>query len=46
MFEVQQTKANAHSRRIRMPEINITPEGKPLAHPAPRAPRPRAPRAP
>lgn len=39
MFEIQQTKANAHSRRIRMAEINITPDGKPLAHPAPRAPR-------
>ena len=39
MFDIQQTKANTHSRRIRMPEVNLTEEGKKLAHPSPRAPR-------
>lgn len=39
MFPIQQTKANAHSRRIRMPEVNLTPDGKKIPHPAARAPR-------
>jgi len=39
MFDIQQTKANTHSRRIRMPEVNPTEAGKKLVHPALRAPR-------
>ena len=39
MFGIQQTKAGAHSRRIRMPEVNLTPDGKKIPHPSARAPR-------
>ncbi len=39
MFPIYQTRANAHSRRIRMPEINVSPQGKKIQHPAARAPR-------
>lgn len=39
MFPIHQTRANAHSRRIRMPEVNATPQGKKIQHPAARAPR-------
>lgn len=39
MFSIQQTKAGTHNRRVRMPEINLTPNGKKIAHPAARAPR-------
>ncbi len=39
MFDVQQTKAGAHNRRVRMAEVNTTAKGKKLAHPSARAPR-------
>lgn len=39
MFGIQQTKAGAHGRRIRMAEVNLTPNGKKIAHPSARAPR-------
>ena len=39
MFDIYQTKAGTHHRRIRMPETNITPLDKKLPHPAGRAPR-------
>jgi len=38
MFNIYQTKAGAHARRIRMPQTQSFP-GKTLAHPAPHAPR-------
>ena len=38
MFNIYQTKAGAHARRIRMSEIHSFP-GKKLPHPAPHAPR-------
>jgi len=38
MFQIYQTKADTHSRRIRMPETHPAP-GKKLPHPAARAPR-------
>ena len=39
MFEIHQTKAGAHARRIQMTETNATPKNKKLPHPAVRAPR-------
>lgn len=39
MFGITQTRANAHSRRIRMQPVNPTPAGKKLAHPCELAPR-------
>ncbi|KPK75290.1 MAG: hypothetical protein AMJ79_11730 [Phycisphaerae bacterium SM23_30] len=38
MFNIHQTKAGAHARRIRMPKVNISPDKK-LLHPAEWAPR-------
>jgi len=39
MFKIHQTKAGTHNRRIRMAKVNLTAEGKSLAHPAAWAPR-------
>ena len=39
MFAIHQTKAGSHARRVRMPQVNLTPKGKKLSHPAPLAPR-------
>ena len=39
MFEIQQTKAGVHSRRVRMDAIYPLRESKKLAHPAARGPR-------
>jgi len=39
MFKIHQTKAGTHNRRIRMSKVNLTAEGKSLAHPASWAPR-------
>ncbi|MCH9021801.1 MAG: hypothetical protein IID32_03450 [Planctomycetes bacterium] len=39
MFKIHQTKAGTHNRRIRMTKVNLTAEGKSLAHPASWAPR-------
>ncbi|MFC1781979.1 transaldolase family protein [Planctomycetota bacterium] len=39
MFNIYQTKAGAHARRIRMPIINSSPDDKKLTHPASWAPR-------
>lgn len=38
MFNIHQTKAGAHARRVRMPPTQTFPRKK-LAHPAPHAPR-------
>ncbi len=38
MFNINQTKANTHSRRIRQPETRPVVEGKKLSHPSNRGP--------